>query len=57
MREERGLRVFQNWVLRNIFGPKMIAVTGSGGKRLHIEEVNDLYSSPHITNIGDYKKN
>jgi hypothetical protein len=57
MREERGLRAFQNWVLRKIFGPKMIAVTGSGGKRLHIEELNDLYCSPHITNIGDYKKN
>jgi hypothetical protein len=31
MREERRLRVFENRVLRKIFGPKMIEITGSGG--------------------------
>jgi hypothetical protein len=31
MKEERRLRVFENTVLRKIFGPKMIEVTGSGG--------------------------
>jgi len=43
MREERRLRLFQNGVLREIFGPKMIDVTGSEAKKkLHNEELGDL---------------
>ena len=45
LREERKLRVFQNMVLRRIFGPRRDEVTGEWG-RLHKEELNDLYSSP-----------
>jgi len=47
LREERKLRVFENRVLRRIFGPKRDEVTGEWGK-LHNEELNDMYSSPHI---------
>jgi hypothetical protein len=41
------LRVFENRVLRGIFGPKRDEPTGEW-RRLHIEELNDLYSSPNI---------
>jgi hypothetical protein len=41
------LRVFENRVLRGIFGPKRDEVTGEW-RRLHNEELNDLYSSPNI---------
>jgi hypothetical protein len=40
--EERRLRVFENRVLRRIFGPKRDGVTGEW-RRLHNEELNDLY--------------
>ena len=42
LREERRLRVFENRVLRGIFGPKRDEVTGEW-RKLHIEELNDLY--------------
>jgi hypothetical protein len=45
LREERRLRVFDNRVLRRIFVPKRDEVIG-GWKKLHNEELNDLYSSP-----------
>ena len=45
LREERRLRVFENKMLRKIFGPKMNDVTGEW-RKLHNEEINDLYSSP-----------
>ena len=45
--EERKLRVFGNMVLRRIFGPRRDEVTGEW-RRLHNEELNDLYSSPSV---------
>ena len=42
MREERRLRVFENRVLRSIFGSKRDKVTGEW-RKLHNEELNDLY--------------
>ena len=50
LREERRLRVFENWVLRRIFGPKRDEVTGVW-RKLHNEELNDLYSSPNIVRV------
>jgi len=47
LREEHRLRVFENRVLRRIFGPKRVEVTGEWTK-LHNEELNDLYCSPNI---------
>jgi hypothetical protein len=47
LREEHRLRVFENRALRRIFGPKRDGVTGEW-RRLHNEELNDLYSSPTI---------
>jgi hypothetical protein len=43
LREEHRLRVFENRVLRRIFGPKRDEVTGEW-RRLHDEELRDLYS-------------
>ena len=42
LRKERKLRVFENMVLRRIFGPRKDEVTGEW-RRLHNEELNDLY--------------
>jgi hypothetical protein len=42
-RGERKLRVFENKMLRRIFGPRRGEVTGDW-RRLHNEELNDLYS-------------
>jgi len=48
--EERKLRVFENMVLRKIFGPRRDEVTGEW-RRLHNEELNDLYSSRNIVRV------
>jgi len=50
LREEHRLRVFENRVLRRIFGPKRDRVTGEWRKQ-HNEELNDLYSSPNIVRV------
>jgi hypothetical protein len=47
IREERRLRVFENRVLRRVFGPKRDEVTG-GWRKLHNEELHKLYSSSSI---------
>jgi hypothetical protein len=50
IREEHRLRVFENEVLRRRFGPKRDEVTG-GWRKLHNEELPNLYSSPSIIRI------
>ena len=50
MREERKLKVFENMVLRRIFGPRSDEVTGEW-RRLHNEELNDLYFLPKIVRV------
>jgi hypothetical protein len=66
LREEHRLRVFENGVLRRIFGPKRVEVT-EGCRKLHSGELHNLYSSPdsgqiksrrmrwagHVTLMGD----
>jgi len=50
LREERKLRVFENRVSRKLFGPRGDEVTGEW-RRLHNEELNNLYSSPNILRV------
>jgi hypothetical protein len=50
LREEHRLRVFENSVLRRIFGPKRDEVTG-GWRKLHNEDLHGLYSSPSIVRV------
>jgi hypothetical protein len=47
LREEHRLRVFENRVLRRIFGPKTDEVTGDW-RKMHSGELHNLYSSPDI---------
>jgi hypothetical protein len=49
-REEYRLRVFENRVLRRIFGPERDQVTG-GWRKLHNEEPHNVYSSQSITRL------
>ena len=51
LREKRKLRVFENMVLRRIFGPRRDEETGEW-RRLH----NDLYSSPNIVRVIKSKR-
>jgi hypothetical protein len=50
LREKRRLRVFENRVLRRIFGPRRDEVTREW-RKLHNEELNDLYSLPNIVRV------
>ena len=56
LREERKMRVFDNMVLKRIFGHRRDKVTGEW-RRLHNEELNDLYSSPKIVGGDKIEKN
>jgi len=47
---EHRLRVFEDRVLRRIFGPKRVKVTGEW-RKLHNEELNDLYCLPNIIRV------
>jgi hypothetical protein len=50
LREERRLRVFENRVLRRVFGAKRDEITGDW-RKLHNEELRDLYSLPNIVRV------
>jgi hypothetical protein len=50
LREEHRLRVFDNRMVKRIFGPKRDVVTG-GWRKLQNEELHNLYSSPNIITI------
>ena len=50
LREERRLRVFENRVLRRVFGPKKDEVRGEW-RKLHNEELRDLYSLSNIVQV------
>jgi len=55
LREERKLKVCVNMVLRRIFRPRRVEVTGEW-RRLHNEELNDLYCSPCIVRVIKSKR-
>ena len=55
MKEERRLRVFENTVLRRLFGPKRDELTGEW-RKLHNEKLNDLYSSPSIVQVIKWRR-
>ena len=50
LREEHRLRVFENRMLKRIFGPKRDEVTGEW-RKLHNEDLRDLYSLPNIVRV------
>jgi hypothetical protein len=50
LKEEHRLRMFENKLLRRIFGPKRDEVTG-GWRKLHNEELHGLYTSPGIVRV------
>jgi len=50
LRKERRLSVLENRMLRGIFGPEREEVTGDW-RKLHNEELNDLYCSPNIVRV------
>jgi hypothetical protein len=50
LREEHRLRVFENRVLRGIFGPKRNDITGDW-RKLYNEELHNVYSTPNIRRL------
>ena len=55
MRQERRLRVFENRVLRRIFGPKRDEVLGEW-RTLHIEELNDICISQNVLRVIESRR-
>ena len=55
LREERRLGMFENRVLRRVFGPKRDGVVGEW-RKLHNEELNDLYFSPSIFRLVESRR-
>ena len=55
MRDNRRSRVFENRVLRRIFGPRWDEVTREW-RKLHDEQLNDLYSSPKIVWVNTSRR-
>jgi hypothetical protein len=55
LRAERKLKVFENIVLRRIFGPRRDKVAGEW-RRLRKEELNDLYCSPNIVRVIKWRR-
>jgi hypothetical protein len=50
LREEHSLKVFENRMLREVFGPKRDEII-EGWRKLHNEELHNLYSSPNIIRV------
>jgi hypothetical protein len=55
LREKRRQRAFKNRVLRGIFGSKRDEATGEW-RKLHNEEINDLYCSPNVVRVIKSRK-
>ena len=55
LREERRIRVFENGVLRRVFGPTRDEVTGEW-RKLHNEELNDLYCTSNIVRMAQLRR-
>jgi hypothetical protein len=55
LRDEHRLRMFENRVLKKIFGTQRDDITGEW-RRLHSEELYDLYSSPNIIRVIKSRK-
>jgi hypothetical protein len=55
LREELRLKVFENRVLRRIFGPKRGDVAGEWGK-IHTKELHDLFCSPNIARLRKWRR-
>jgi hypothetical protein len=55
LREERRLRVYENRVLRGIIGSKRDGVTGEW-RKLHNDELNDLYCSPNAVRAIKWRR-
>ena len=55
LRDEHRPRVFENRVLRRIFGLKRDGVTGEW-RKLHNEELNDLYCSPSLVRVIKWRR-
>jgi hypothetical protein len=55
LEDEHRLRVFENRVSRRIFGPKRDEIKGEW-RKIHNEELNNLYSSPNIFRVMQSKR-